>query len=556
MNPPEAAYLETIQEWKKACAHLASSVDMYLNACLTLGTACLDPLDTFKNASPVAQTLNDIDEEIHRMESDWHKLYRARAAISVARNRSPKLAPINALPREVLSHIFHLVVTSEFWYGSPVDAEYESGSTNNKIELPEYPGNLSTVCSFWHQLVENTPILWSRIHLVVSGSSTDAFFARASHFIKRAANTPLFICIHEPEGLYRDLEQLASWLAPVASQIHYLEAAGSSTTPETLDSALGCWFEHGAPGATKELSLQNTLYVQPNLIEPVPGPNPRLLQFNVSSERFADFLRPVTLLRLNGVFLPWNSQAFCGLEHLQLANGFITEAQFIAILSENARLRTLAFGLEIVEAKPRAVLQAPVHLPELEILNLNIMLAPTAIWSVLRLLAPSTRPLRVAFKAGETDQFYELAKAGEAQAFFQRSNVTICHLSARINSNNHWFSTLMQKLPHLRTLCTTGDMYFVGFLSHQQDGTSYVCPQLRELTIVNHKVSLDDFKEMLRAHSIQVLRLWGCDVFSRGSQVEGADLQEELSVLAPDVKTYDGEDGYWDPHLNWGYAQF
>ncbi|KAG8681305.1 hypothetical protein FRC08_015721 [Ceratobasidium sp. 394] len=86
--------------------------------------------------------------------------------------------------------------------------------------------------------------------------------------------------------------------------------------------------------------------------------------------------------------------------------------------------------------------------------------------------------------------------------------------------------------------------------------TTNVCAQLRELCMVDCKIRLDAFKLLLRAHSVQVLRLQGCTVFSRGEEVGMEGLAEELSEYVPNVKCYNRGDDGSDPYLNWGFVRF
>ncbi|KAG9083617.1 hypothetical protein FS749_005892 [Ceratobasidium sp. UAMH 11750] len=165
----------------------------------------------------------------------------------------------------------------------------------------------------------------------------------------------------------------------------------------------------------------------------------------------------------------------------------------------------------------------------------------------------------MAFKLGNATRLHKLTEP-EEEAFFQRSNVTVCYLEANYDSDSPWFSTMTRKLPYLHTLCVANTSFPGRSPSHKSDpdGINHVCSPLRELTLINYGFALADFKKLLRAHSIQVLRLWDCYAFSQGgrSHEETGNLEEELSELVPNVRTYYGSDGDSSPYFNWGYVQF
>ncbi|KAG9084751.1 hypothetical protein FRC06_003916 [Ceratobasidium sp. 370] len=553
-NPHEPArdktgYLSTREEWRNGSGLLTTAVQHYLGACLALEASCSDLNRVFGNTPSVLTTLQDMDEELLHLVSLQRGLERARTILARSRNRSPKIVPINRLPHEILAHIFELVVLAEFWRFSIMDEDDYQVKLGDEIDLPYHPCVLSEVCTYWHQLAIDTPTLWSRIHLTY-GLAANKFYARASLLARRAVGVPLHICIHS--SLSSDpgsLEQLTRWLTPVLGRIYSLDTSGGSPYFVVLNSVLDCLFSRGTPGIIKELTLWGPPDEPPRFLDPTSSSSMAAWRFNLSQQQLEAFFEPITLLRLGGVFPRWDSQAYRGLAHLQLDTGSIPEAPLICILSDNPQLRTLSFGLEVTETQPRHIPQKPVPLFGLEILSLALM-ELTQVWAVLRLIAPGPRPLRVSFGSTRNNFLDDFTGTDEARAFFQRSNVTTCHLSGEEDCDNEWFTKTLGNLPSLRTLGLQDQSYLLWY------GAGHICAQLRELCMIDCKIRLDAFKLLLRAHSVQVLRLQGCKVFSGGEEVEVDDLVEELSVYVPNVKCYKEESDGSDPYLNWGFVRF
>ncbi|KAG8792393.1 hypothetical protein FRC12_006247 [Ceratobasidium sp. 428] len=343
--------------WAIACTQLDASVQTYFDVSFTLGAASQDPLRVF---SPTLESSENIDDKIHRLDLNIQKLQQARVTLCLARTCNAKLAPINRLPREILSHIFELLVISEYWELSFGRNEHEEdGSTGScQFKLPKQQYTLSQVCTHWQQVM-TTPALWSRIDLVMSGKYQEVFYARASHFVSRAGNAPLIIQIHEPtHSSPSDIQRLTEWLAPVAGQIYSLDVSEGLATHEMVDSVLRTWLKHGTPGTVKELTLSANSGV--HFIAPVPGPGSAQWEYIISSEGFENFFRPITMLRVSNVFPRWESHAYYGLTHLQLGDGSITEAQLVAVLFSSPLLCTLSFGLAITDADSFDTLKASV----------------------------------------------------------------------------------------------------------------------------------------------------------------------------------------------------
>ncbi|KAG8684949.1 hypothetical protein FRC08_013396, partial [Ceratobasidium sp. 394] len=380
----EAEYLHRREQWRNGGGLLTTSVNHYLGACLALEASCSDLNRAFSNAPSVLTTLHDMDEELFHIISLQHQLERARTVLARARNRSPQIVLINRLPREILAYIFELAVLSEFWGFSIIDEDDYQVKLGDEIDLPYHPCVLSEVCTAWHRLAVDTPTLWSHIHLIPHGWAANKFYARASLLARRAVGVPLHICIHSSVSSDQaPLVRLTSWLAPVLGRIYSLDTSGGSPNFEVLNWVLECWFNRGTPGVVKELTLWGPPFEGTRFIDPTSSSSMAAWRFNLSRQQLEAFFQPITLLRLSGIFPPWDSQAYRGLAHLQLDTASIAEAQLICILSENPQLRTLSFDLDVTDTQPRHIPQKPIPLYDLEILSLTLM-ELTQVWAVLR----------------------------------------------------------------------------------------------------------------------------------------------------------------------------
>jgi hypothetical protein len=103
------------------------------------------------------------DSEIERLRVVLEKLVADRATLhAYAKGRRSIVAPIRRLPPEVLVQIFHLVPPA----ASDVHVLYDDSATYaselRRLAKEELLA-LSNVCSHWHDVVMNTPMLWSTI---------------------------------------------------------------------------------------------------------------------------------------------------------------------------------------------------------------------------------------------------------------------------------------------------------------------------------------------------------------------------------------------------------
>ncbi|KAG8777395.1 hypothetical protein FRC12_000385 [Ceratobasidium sp. 428] len=560
MDTPFSVPLDlALREWKTASSLLATSMERYINACHGLKSVYPNPSHTSNNTSPIWDVFDDMDKELDRLESYPSKLRQARVEVSLVRNQSPRLAPIMILPRELLEHIFELVLLAEHWEFCILDDSHLDAPVDWAFEPHKYPDTLSCVCTYWHQVVTNTPSLWARIDLVVSGRHMAKNYARASRLVKRSASLPLFVRMHSP-GLpsSNDIQQLTSWLTPIANRIYSLDMSEGRPCKDMLTSVLRCWFEHGTPGTVKELSLVRRGGYNPShdhgfIVGPTSAPIPNSWSFDIiSPQRFEAFFRPIEILRLDGLFPLWHSQAYHGLVHLKLWTGRIKEAELINLLSQNPQLRTLAFNLDVLNTQPRDNPVTPIRLPQLEILSLYET-ADTELWSLLRLITPGSGPIRLSLRIDSITATNNFTQTEEIRAFIQRSNITAIYVIGAENDRDTWFPRTLSSFPQLRTLA----LDYYSLVHCDAVGYGSVCSSLRELCLMHCTIDINVLKRLLGTHSIQVLRVGSHRILDGGPQ-SLEELQNELSKHVSNVKCYQFAESSSnsDLYLNWDFVDF
>ncbi|QRV84765.1 pre-mRNA-processing-splicing factor 8 [Ceratobasidium sp. AG-Ba] len=556
------------REWIRARDSLANTLQGYLDACLWFKDSSAHASFPRDQSAAILQTF---DQELKNISAYMSKLRHAHAALGVARNYSKQLVPINRLPHEVLSRIFGIVGE----YRAP--HSYDLSKPKKSFRYPEL---LSEVCTFWNQLVKNTPALWSRIKLVVCGSEKDTSYARASRFLRFSNNSPISIRIKSSSALKpNEVSALLEWLTPAMKRVYRLETGRNWFSASDLHSILACWLDHSDPGSVKVLDLY---FHQPRFDTPsfeLDSSSETNGGFSMSSQRFQKFFKPLTLLRLNGISLRWDHYVFGGLAHLSLRTGSITEMQLIALLSHNPELRSLSLSLKITEAVPHELSSTPVHLSNLRTLNINSRNS-SDILLVLRMIAPGPGPLKMSMRAlkdddsdnnsdsdndGDNDNPNVYPVVDEClQNFFRRANVVALSISERASiAEEHpeatwapWFPHVLGLLPHLQMLslesvCLTSKYELL--LS-----SSKVCQNLRSLCLNDCRLHLETLKQMLRRYSIRNLVMWDCDVMDNLGPKYWTPrcVEEELCDFASKVRCYDDYPMDGDPFADWDYEYF
>lgn len=525
---------------------LCSALNEYLDVCSSIEKS----YQLANTAGGVPKALSaSVSSQISLITTLYEtKLKRAKSTLSWAINSSSDVVPINCLPSEILMGIFHLVVGIR-----PCGVKHNSGA---KITLPKYPDFLSRVCTRWRQIVMDTPTLWSHIDLVPFSSRSQGFEARAKAFITRAGNSLLDIHVYEP-AFYEDFgtESMLEFLVSIAPRIRSLEFVIPDTSEALDESVIECCFENCTPGTFTELSITDNGSTAPNFLEAADDPDDvsDSLWLNIPPDYLEELLLPVTVLRLDGVFLPWQHKLYHELVELRLTSTreptLISEHELVGILLLSPRLRILYFGLTIISALPEDSHMFPVRLNDLEVLDLT-SLEYSQLGTFLRLLSPGSRSLRLSFDPYVVDDLPLCEDS--VKDFFARSNVRELHLSDFSRGTYQRAGELISPISNLRVLAMIG-VYSFPSPHSTPNSDNHTTPAARSpldvLYMIRGRVDLDELETFIKQYPVNTLVFWNCKVFDGRNIQSDCELQTKFSKLCHSVRCI-GKDAP-NPIENW-----
>ncbi|QRV95183.1 F-box-like protein [Ceratobasidium sp. AG-Ba] len=408
------------QRWKNAHDQLISAIAAYANACITLESSCSRArLSYSEDNGDLEAVLLTIELELPRIEEQRQSLVKSMATLKKARNLSYTLVPANILPPSILVSVFSTVIDSQH--------------ANQTHHLPEdlirpHPAlTMSCVSTGWHNLVSNSPSLWSSIFI----HSKDLGRFATQMALHRAGSALLDVQISLPKDVTGD------WLWCLRSrweQIRSLDLVLSNL--DALREVLSIWPNDTLASSLRSLSAK---IIKTNY--PGDAPPPKLLP-----EAHKSFLQNITSMSLYGGYFDWDSAAFRGLEHLQLVSianrTGPTINQIAHILRSSPRLRSLCLGDMRIHSD-EAQETYPVYLEYLT--KLSIMsFAEADLCKILSIVSPGPRPLTL-----HTN--YELVQTPATEAYielFRRSKIEAIYFHSRISRNT--VTNVFASLPHLR----------------------------------------------------------------------------------------------------------
>ncbi|KAG8701868.1 hypothetical protein FRC11_011844, partial [Ceratobasidium sp. 423] len=289
------------------------------------------------------------------------------------------------------------------------------------------------------------PSLWSHIDIALNHPLNPRLVARAKAFAARAGCTPLEVHIFDPDferkqGARHFVLKQQGRSSPTTSQIDPNTLQGFSFISsfpvqiQSLDfnfvlrkglrschmSALEYFLARCTPGVLTHYSMQihiGTLY---SFIE--PADNPLALEsvlLDVPSQLFESVFLGTTHLRLNNLCPHWGSNAYHGLIELRIGKQVpaIHETEVVSMLRASPRLRVLHIKAIIEDLSPPGDFVAPIHLDDLEDLELNdrYEFDFTPCGDILRWVAPGSKPLQLTFGGHPSEG---------ATLFCARANIT------------------------------------------------------------------------------------------------------------------------------------
>ncbi|KAG8736508.1 hypothetical protein FRC11_002599, partial [Ceratobasidium sp. 423] len=377
------------------------------------------------------------------------------------RGYSTHIASVNKLPTEILSYIFHLA--SANINPCHIPSSTDSDASEKRVW---YPNCLAQVCSRWYDVATSLPSLWTHIDLIPGASIGGGSMDSARAYAQRAGNMPLEVHLDDKRCTrYHELDTLEATLQSLAPRMKALDFIIAA--PRLLDfhgSVLNSIIPGLSPGVFKKLHVRSEAALPRSLFfwshevwvassGDGPGPNILKLTNDVIDDRFSG----VTSLHLQGIFFDWSRGLYHGLVDLRLNSPATGRASpinafvLVSILSQSRGLRIFHFSLNLSAIEDADDVWfvdpgVPVSLPDLEV----VQVSTTRVWSnaasLLRLIAPGSKPLRLTI---ETGPYEDLLRPGGINEFFARSRVEkLCIRDANLSVNE----LRLCSLPDLKVL--------------------------------------------------------------------------------------------------------
>ncbi|KAB5593505.1 F-box-like domain containing protein [Ceratobasidium theobromae] len=447
------------EELRAATKLLEAAFQTYLDACLAIAN------NNAPTSDNIQQSLAGITNGLNLITSYENKIKQAQAFIYRIRNTLPRIVLISALPDELIARIFRLVIHTQ-------SCSFKHLTSPQLVTPPLHAKALSQVCARWYRVAAQSSGLWSHIDLAPSHRLANELLTRAEISVSRSGQSLLDIHFVEwfvnqdPQKqnlIYQRLGRVCKSIAPRAKSLE-LTLSTIRRTSYPILPVLTNLFACCVPGTLARLVLaaehdssSRCNHFFDTLITTVDSNAPTTAsQFNpiwkldVTRLALDKLLHPVKLLRLDGIFLWWDSQAYHGLVDLRLTCGHraftaITEDQLVIILKASPGLEVFHFGLKLKVTDSKNSLPAPVHLDNLRKLYLQY----PAQQNVLRLIAPGTGPLKMAMIGSYTGDEMPPPQVDEVTRFFAQANVTHLYLG---KVKGVGVNRLLDYLPNLHAL--------------------------------------------------------------------------------------------------------
>ncbi|KDN38959.1 hypothetical protein RSAG8_09116, partial [Rhizoctonia solani AG-8 WAC10335] len=504
-----------------------------------------------------------LDVELAFLSSHEPKISKIKLSIRRARNYSPGIAPVNSLPPEILTRIFHLLLS---W-----PHELHLLSTDENDHFPKYPDYLAQVCSSWRKIALSSSSLWDHIDLSFHQTFCNGLVARAKRHMARAGQLPIELRIAD-NGTDRqgDYNLMYQFLGHVSRRLVSVEFVVTSDRffpvhrnaslpllrrPRTTFKKFVVRAEYRYITSfifTEAFGFATNTNAEGDHGWELRGPN--ITIFDSKEGHVESSLASVTVLHLHGVFPAWYSTAYQGLVDLRMTStkewSYIGALDLINILQSSPGLRILHFGIEIEDLTPENLQGAPVYLPDLQV----VRIVPAKedgtyiLNDILRFLAPGTKPLRLSLH-----HQYELKTVAvtELDQFFARSRVAKFYTMGLFPPIN----MLLRHAANLEVVVL--DSFKSGIPSEIRsrifqfnDSASF--PHLESLHILSSSLSEDDLRFFLECCPAGI-QLHTTDVkrenngASEPTQVSAEDLLEAF----PTVRITGGFYQSKDPTVDW-----
>lgn len=482
-------------------------------------------------------------------------------------SRHSTRAPVHKLPAEILAFIFGLVSINR--------CHKHLSANEDPRSFIQYPDCLTHVCSHWREVALCFPFLWNHIDLTPHNSIHGGLVSRSRDYNRRSGKLPLDVHLDDKGCTADNSFLIDSVVSHLASRTKSLELI--ITTPELLHFHRFV-FDSMLPGLSPKIFKTLRMSCEVSLPDPfIAGrdSNPWLVHSSDDLDEYdwgPNILRcdgdvidnsfsGVTTLHLQGVFFNWSCKLYRGLVDLRLTSPPIGRATdmdvytLMSILSNSPRLRIFHFSLELVtyEGIDDEWLHkepiCPVFLPDLEVIQISTSRAYLGklpsfhAGSLLQLLAPGSKPLRLTLETGP-DKTEPLFDSDSMRAFFMRSKIEkLCVKSG------------YPSVDELR-LCHLPDLKVLVFDTCRSVSVNFAPDSSFKLTTCFiHASEL----ELEKLHSMVALCPIGlvvsmCDVVCRrpGDHTNGRIIPEAVLCAAFPTVKFKVAEGLWlDPTADW-----
>ncbi|KAF8737152.1 F-box-like, partial [Rhizoctonia solani] len=434
---------------------LISASNSFTSALRRYSTACRAATELFASSRDIKNTSNGILKfislELQDIAQHELEIQKTRCILAQSRNSARTIAPINALPLDILTQIFDTVY---YWGRCSISGEYHFDNETGCLRYPNWlaPDTLSHVCKHWRRVILASPSSWTHIDITNTDDLSPLFqklLCRGETFAERAL--PHNLTVHlslatptNPISCYGEAERLNRFHSIVGSRTKSLELelwTENSAFRELLERSL----VHAVPGVLQNISItvkssDNGGVVMANTHQ--GNSQTTAMKLGIPEYFLSNLLGPVTVLRLRNLFFPWYSSAYSGLSDLRLLTNFRGQGAISIpihnlrdILQSSPGLRILHLNINVDIRSPYMNFHPtqenpPISLKDLQELNLRRMCGSQRDM-VFSIVQPGDRPLNLSVSV--QPEVYDTLGARHLLSpaildFSKRSNITRLYL--------------------------------------------------------------------------------------------------------------------------------
>ncbi|KAH7344172.1 hypothetical protein B0J17DRAFT_645575 [Rhizoctonia solani] len=430
---------------------------------------------------------------------------------------------INRLPQEVLVRIFQFVRVVE-----PCD--FSLLGQHGTIGYPRYPDYLAQVCAHWRDIALASPSLWCHIDLAPHPRHHNLLLARAKDHADRAGQLPLEVHVTDIVGATSYYEEhLRQFLASIANRTRSLQISRNcwhiiSYEKRVFEELLRGGSDMFIKLTTHSQSLNYAAFIEPTS-EDNYDQDEGVVTVDLSLEQIEQTLERIKVLHASELFPHWDSKAYHGLVDLRLASHCKTEAtqvsqsQFVTILKASPGLRVLHFALQLTN-----VLSVSMY-GDGDGNNLS------QVASVLRLITPGSKPLRLTLQTGT---YSDPSLLDTIKQFMLRSRIS--RFCAKKGAPPPY--ELIECAPHLTDLvfdrCSydfTSERLPID-LNHVNASSSDSPIRLDSFHIHVSQIYLDDLRLIVAQYPTRSLVMSNCRVYDKASAPGEVSVPKLVSSFA------------------------